>query len=249
MKPNTIEFSVWGRYALFSDPVNRMGGEKLTYQVPTYEALRGIAEAIYWKPTIEWIIDEVRIMNPIRCESKGIRPIAYGKGDTKNTLSIYTYLSQPHYQVRAHFEWNENRPDLKFDRNENKHHNIAKRYLSRGGRRDVFLGTRECVAYVEPAVFGEGEGYYDNYGQFPLGMMFHGFTYPEHNPEEKLIARFWKPVMENGVISFIRPDGCSVQRELRQGIATTFVPGTSMTGVENFSFADEFGGDEFGMDA
>lgn len=220
-----------------------MGGEKLTYQVPTYEALRGIVEAIYWKPTIEWIIDEVRILNPIRSESKGIRPIDFSGG---NTLSIYTYLSDACYQVRAHFEWNENRPDLKFDRNENKHHNIAKRYLDRGGRRDVFLGTRECVAYIEPSIFGEGDGYYDNYGSFPLGMMFHGFTYPENHPEGKLIARFWKPVMENGVISFIRPENCIIQKELRQGSTDTEKP---MMGVSDFSFTDEFGGDNFGLDA
>ncbi len=246
MKPNSIEFAVYGKYALFSDPINRMGGEKMTYQVPTYEALRGIAEAIYWKPTLEWIIDEVRIMHPIRCESKGIRPIGYGGG---NTLSIYTYLSDVCYQVRAHFEWNQSRPDLTFDRNENKHHNIAKRYLARGGRRDVFLGTRECFAYVEPTVFGEGAGHYDDYGQFPLGMMFHGFTYPEAHPQRQLVARFWKPVMENGIITFVRPQDCTIQRELRTGDVQTFTQGENLTGVEDFAFEDAFGGQNHGMDA
>ena len=42
---NTVEFCVSGRYALFSDPITRVGGEKLTYQVPTYQALKGILEA------------------------------------------------------------------------------------------------------------------------------------------------------------------------------------------------------------
>lgn len=36
--PNQIEFQVTGDYAMFSDPVTRMGGEKCSYQVPTYEA-------------------------------------------------------------------------------------------------------------------------------------------------------------------------------------------------------------------
>lgn len=53
---NTVEFCVSGRYALFSDPITRVGGEKLTYQVPTYQALKGILESVYWKPTLIWVI-------------------------------------------------------------------------------------------------------------------------------------------------------------------------------------------------
>ena len=78
--PNIVEFEVSGRYALFSDPVMRVGGEKSSYQVPTYEALRGIMTSVYWKPTINWFIDAVRVMNPIQTETKGIRPIRYQSG-------------------------------------------------------------------------------------------------------------------------------------------------------------------------
>ena len=42
---NTIEFEVYGSYALFADPVMRVGGEKTTYHIPTYEALRGLWKA------------------------------------------------------------------------------------------------------------------------------------------------------------------------------------------------------------
>lgn len=139
---NTIEFEVYGPYALFSDPVMRVGGEKTSYHIPTYEALRDV-ESIYWKPTIMWIVDAVRVMNPIQTETKGIRPIAYNGG---NELAYYTYLKDVRYQVRAHFEINYNHTELKDDRNEYKHHNIAKRMVKRGGRRDIFLGTRECQA-------------------------------------------------------------------------------------------------------
>lgn len=79
---NTVEFCVSGRYALFSDPITRVGGEKLTYQVPTYQALKGILESVYWKPTLLWVIDAVRVMNPIRTEAKHIRPINFGNGKT-----------------------------------------------------------------------------------------------------------------------------------------------------------------------
>lgn len=95
---NIVEFQVEGDYGLFSDPIMRVGGEKCTYQVPTYEALKGILHSVYWKPTLIWIIDAVRIMNPIQTEVKGIRPIKYSGG---NDLSYYTYLKKCRYQVRA----------------------------------------------------------------------------------------------------------------------------------------------------
>ena len=41
---NEISFEVWGDYGLFTDPIMRVGGEKFTYQVPTYEALKGVIE-------------------------------------------------------------------------------------------------------------------------------------------------------------------------------------------------------------
>lgn len=44
-----MEFRTWGRYALFTDPVTRVGGEKCSYQIPTYEALKGVAKSIYTK--------------------------------------------------------------------------------------------------------------------------------------------------------------------------------------------------------
>lgn len=132
---NSIEYVIYGDYALFSEVATRTGGEKNSYQIPTYQALKGITESIYWKPTIVWIIDAVRVMNKIQTEGKGIRPIKMSGG---NDLSYYTYLKKVKYQVLAHFEWNEQREDLRVDRNENKHHNIAKRSVNLGGRRDIF---------------------------------------------------------------------------------------------------------------
>lgn len=222
-KKNSIEFSLTGRRALFTDPVSRMGGEKFSYQVPTYQALKGVLESVYWKPTLVWIIDRVRVMKPIRSESQAVRPIDYGGG---NTLSIYTYLSDVEYQVQAHFEWNENRMDLAEDRNENKHFFIAKRALEKGGRRDIFLGTRECQGYVEPCRFGSGEGAYDDCPEFPLGLLFHGFTYPDEavrqEEKNKLTARFYYAVMKEGVIDFPTPEECTIRRILADRKAKGF---------------------------
>ena len=210
-RENRVEFKVSGRYALFSDPINRVGGEKISYQVPTYQALKGILESVYWKPTLIWIIDEVRVMKLIKTQSQGIRPVNFSGG---NTLSIYTYLTNVEYQVRAHFEWNLHRPNLEQDRNENKHYIIANRMIKCGGRRDIFLGTRECQGYVEPCQFGEGEGAYDDYGTLPFGLMFHGFDYPDETGQGKLVARLWKVEMTDGYLKFKRPEECTVKREL-----------------------------------
>lgn len=233
--PNIVEFEVYGDYALFSDPLTRVGGEKCTYQVPTYEALKGVLASVYWKPTFVWVIDDVRVMNRIQMEAKSIRPIRYNGG---NDLAYYTYLKDCRYQVRAHFEWNMNRPELAQDRNENKHHETARRMIRRGGRRDVFLGTRECQAYVEPCVFGEGQGAYDELEQLAFGVMYHGMTYADeaYSPEteNRMTVNLWRPVMEKGVIHFPRPEDCPMHKTIREMKMKVFSEAKN-----NFSCAEE----------
>lgn len=242
-KPNTIEYRVFGRYALFTDPLSKTGGEKCSYQIPTYQALKGITESIYWKPTLTWLIDECRIMKSIQTESKGMRPIKYSGG---NDLAYYTYLRNVEYQVRAHFEWNENRGDLAHDRNEYKHYDIARRMVERGGRRDIFLGVRECQGYVEPCQFGEGEGAYDNMS-LSFGIMVHGLTYPDEavRAEEKgkMTVRLWNAQMVNGVIRFPRPEECEIRQILRDAEPKQFILEKNFTGLKEFE-----GGDMFGVD-
>lgn len=201
---NGIEFKVYARHALFTDPLTKIGGEKCSYHVPTYEALKGIAKSIYWKPTFIWVIDEVRVMKRIRTQTKGTKPLKFGSGG--NDLAIYTFLADVEYQVRSHFVWNEHRPELEDDRIEGKHFDIAKRMLERGGRQDIFLGTRDCQGYVEPCEFGSGTSPYDDEGELAFGLMFHGFDYPDETGDGKLHARFWRPTMINGYIRFPHPD-------------------------------------------
>ena len=211
-KENRVEFKVSGKYALFTDPLTKIGGEKCSYHIPTYEALKGVLSQVYWKPTIIWFIDRVRVMNRIRTQSRSAKPVEYGGG---NQLAIYTYLSDVEYQVQAHFEWNMNRTDMEKDRNENKHFFVAKRMIDKGGRRDIFLGARECQAYVEPCKFGEGKSDYDDYGEIAFDLMFHGFDYPDELGKNELHARFWRPKMVDGKIDFIRPDACTIRKVVR----------------------------------
>ncbi len=207
---NQITYKVYGRYALFTDPLTKLGGEKCSYHLPTYEALKGITKSIYWKPSLTWIVDNVRIMKRIRTESKNMKPLKFGGG---NDLSIYTYLAEVEYQVKAHFEFNSYRPDLKEDWQEHKHHNIAKRMVQKGGRRDVCLGSRECQAYVEPCEFGEGESFYDKSDEITYGLTFHGFDYPDETGENELWSRFWHPVVTDGIIAFPEPNDQSLVRK------------------------------------
>ncbi len=238
MKENKISFKLTGAKALFSDPITRVGGEKFSYQIPTYEALKGICESIYWKPTFVWVVDRMRIINPIRTESRGIRVPKYGGG---NDLSIYTYLTDVEYHVEAHFEWNMHREDLAGDRDENKHYFIAKRMLERGGRRDIFLGTRECQGYVEPCGFNDGKGYYDN-ESMSFGIMVHGITYPDESGSDHLQTRLWDTKMQNGVVEFIRPEECTMLFDSVNYSAKQFVPGRNFSGLEEFEREGMFDG-------
>lgn len=225
-KENRVEFKVSGKYALFTDPLTKIGGEKCSYHIPTYEALKGVLSSVYWKPTIIWVIDHVRVMNRIRMQTRSAKPLNYGgvypslrdmskKEEPFNTLSIYTYLTDVEYQVKAHFVWNINRKDMEKDRNENKHFFVAKRMIEKGGRRDIFLGARECQGYVEPCRFGEEKSDYDDYGEITFDLMFHGFDYPDKLGKNELHARFWRPKMIDGMIGFIRPEACSIRKLVR----------------------------------
>ncbi len=238
--PNIVEFMVYGDYGLFSDPITRVGGEKCSYQVPTYEALKGIVSSVYWKPTFTWFIDRIRVMNKIQTEVKGIRTLKYNDG--KNDLSYYTYLKNCCYQVQAHFEWNLNRSELANDRNENKHHNIAKRMIQKGGRRDIFLGTRECQGYVEPCCFGKGESAYDDLNELSFGLMYHGITYPDEayseQTKDRMTVNFWNPTMKKGIIEFPRPEECTIHKPLHEMKMKNFEQNRNFVGLDEFVEAD-----------
>lgn len=226
---NSISFRLWGRYAMFTDPITKVGGEKCSYHVPTYEAIKGVLKSIYWKPTLTWYVDKVRVISPIRTQTKGTKPLVWGGG---NSLAIYTFLHEVEYQVQAHFEWNMHRPELAKDRVDGKHFSIAQRMLEKGGRQDIFLGVRDCQGYVEPCEFGEGVGAYDNIPEVFHGLMFHGFDYPDETGINELHSRFWRATMKNGLLDFPRPEQCDIRRFVRQMEAKEFIPGANLLDVD-----------------
>lgn len=216
-KSDPFYMRIFGDYALFTDPMTKGGGENFTYQVPSYQAIKGIVEASYWKPSLYYIIDSIKVMNPIKTESKGIlSPMKNGKKD----LNYYTYLKDVEYLVKFHFKWNENRLDLSHDRNEIKHEQILLRSMQRGGRRDIFLGTRECIGHIERIRIGDYEkakSYYDG-DSISLGVMFHSFVYPDEaydtTSKEVLMSNFHPVVMTNGEIKFVEPKDCTIKHTI-----------------------------------
>ena len=62
-----IKLRVWGDYACFTRP--EMKVERVSYDVMTPSAARGVLEAIYWKPEMKWVVDRIHVLNPIRFEN------------------------------------------------------------------------------------------------------------------------------------------------------------------------------------
>lgn len=206
----TVSFLVYGKNALFTDPFTKSGGEKNTMLIPSYDAMRGIAESVYWKPSIRVIVEKVRVLNRITTQAKGTltKHLNGSKG-----LSNYTYLQDVAYQVQIRIEVNEERMDLQEDFILPKHFAIFKQAIKKGGRKDVFLGTRDCYAYVEPCEFGEGTGYYDRSGTINYGLAVHSINYP-NSKNPNFSTNLWDSNMVDGVIHFPKPSECTITRTL-----------------------------------
>lgn len=99
------------------------------YSVPTRQALNGIVDAIYYKPTFTNIVTEVKVINQIQTELQGVRALLH---DYSADLSYVSYLSDVVYLIKFHFVWNEDRKDLNSDRLPAKHEAIMERSIRKG---------------------------------------------------------------------------------------------------------------------
>jgi CRISPR-associated protein Cas5d len=164
-----IRLLVSGKYACFTRP--EMKVERVSYDVMTPSAARGILEAIHWKPSIRWIIEEIHILKPIRFQS--IRRNEVGAktpaGKIKQALNsgslegvhlvieenrqqrAATVLTDVAYVIGARFELT-TKADV--TDNEGKHLDIFNRRARKGQCfHQPSLGTREFVArfnLIEP---------------------------------------------------------------------------------------------------
>lgn len=211
-KPKEFFVRVKGDYGLISNPASKGGGEKYSYSTPTRQCLTGIIDAIYFKPTFKNVVTELKVMNPIQTEVIGTRALV---GNMKADLNYVSYLINVEYLVRFHMEWNDNRPDLVYDRNTKKHEAIMEKSIKRGGRRDIFIGTRECVAtaeYITKEEYMQAKSAYE--GQvLSLGIMFQEFEYPTDS-NEPLKSYFKETFMKDGIIKFDSREKCEIVNEL-----------------------------------
>lgn len=196
-----IRLKVWGDYACFTRPELKV--ERLSYEVMTPSAARGILSAIYWKPSMEWVIDRIHIMKPIRFtqirrnELSAIQKhedkLLYGG---KGKLGIYiektrqqraaSLLRDVAYIIEAHIEVIEEEGHCN---SQNKHIEMFKRRASRGqcfhqpcfGNRE-FPASFELVDATEalPSCELPSEQLNRN-----LGLMFHDMIYIDCEPTDE----------------------------------------------------------------
>lgn len=158
-----IRLKVWGDHACFTRPELKV--ERVSYDVMTPSAARGILEAIHWKHAIRWVVDAIHVLEPIRSrafrrnEVGGKIPLgkvktAMRRGDLSGLQLLVdedrqqraaTILVKPAYVIEAHFELT---AKAGADDNEGKHLDMFNRRAARG---QCFhrpcLGTREFAAY------------------------------------------------------------------------------------------------------
>ena len=205
-----VKVEVWGDYALFTRP--EMKVERVSYDVITPSAARGLIEAIYWKPAIKWVIDRIHVCNPIeftnvrRNEVKS-KLLASNAKAAMNGMAevnpIYTtsniqqraslLLKNVRYVIEAHFELTNKAGES--DTGE-KHYNVALRRLRNGQCfHQPCLGCREF-----PANFRLFEG--NNvekacYENRDLGYMLYDTDFSD---SEDIKHMFFRAVMKDGVI-------------------------------------------------
>lgn len=215
-----IALRVWGDYACFTRP--EMKVERVSYDVMTPSAARGILEAIYWKPSIRWIIDRIHVLAPIRFTnvrrnelgvtwSAGVKvPMRTVKKAMKDGATpVETIIEENRqqraamvlknvdYVIEAHFDIT-NKAGItdSSDKEPGKHLEIFNRRAKRGQCfHQPYLGTREFGAAFSLVDLNELPQL-SHEGDKELGWMLHDIDF-----DDEMNPRFFQAVMKNGVVS------------------------------------------------
>lgn len=159
-----IQVEVWGDYACFTRP--EMKTERVSYDVMTPSAARGLLESIYWHPGLRWVIECIHVCSPIRFtnirrnEVKDVisawavkSVMEKGKGIDELYLATTESIQQRaamvlkdvHYVIDAHFDMTDKAAPSD---NPGKFQDIIKRRLERGQCYSMpYFGTREFAAH------------------------------------------------------------------------------------------------------
>lgn len=204
----SILMEVWGPMACFTRP--EMKTERVSYEVPTPSAVRGMIESVFYHPGLRWIPDRIWVLNRIQfmnvrrneVKSKVLASAVLQEANGGKAGAIFTsediqqraamLLKDVHYVFEAHFEMTvqANPSD-----NHGKFQDIVKRRLRRGACYSTpYFGCRECTAH-----FRLWEG-----GEIPaidetrdLGYMLYDMDYSDPTDIQPM---FFRARMEHGVI-------------------------------------------------
>ncbi|MCL2063267.1 MAG: type I-C CRISPR-associated protein Cas5c [Candidatus Cloacimonetes bacterium] len=149
-----IKVRVWGDYACFARP--EMKVDRVTYDIITPSAAKGILDSIYWKPAMQWKIRKIHIINPIRYmnirrnevnDVMGSKPINISNSKNRTQRSAII-LRDVHYVIEAEICLVEEEKGI--GDNINKHRECAIRRLSKGEYfQKPFFGAREYACHFE----------------------------------------------------------------------------------------------------
>lgn len=219
----SVAIEVWGDYACFSRP--EMKVERVSYDVMTPSAARGLIESIYWHPGMKWVVDRIHVCKPIRFTN--IR-----RNEVKDTISARKvsavmekgsgelYLATPEsiqqraamvlrdvrYVIEAHFEMTEKAAP---GDNPGKFQDIIKRRLSRGQfYHQPCFGVREFPAHFSacetlPPCPEELRGEKD------LGWMLLDMDYSD---PVNITPMFFRAILRDGVLEVPDRNGQEVVR-------------------------------------
>lgn len=207
-----VKVEVWGEYACFSNPALKV--ERVSYDVMTPSAARGILEAIFWHPGLVWRVDRIHVLAPIKFTSvrrnevkskvvaSSIRTVMGGgnkplfistSDDIQQRASLV--LQDVHYVIEAHFDMTGNAAPTD---NPGKFADIMRRRLEKGQ-----CYHRPCFGMREfPAHFRKWEGETipippENMGSRDMGLMLYDLDYS--NPEE-ITPMFFRAKLVDGVL-------------------------------------------------
>ena len=204
----SIQIEVWGDYACFSRP--EMKTERVSYDVMTPSAARGLIESIYWHPGLRYCIDRIHVLAPIRftnirrneVKSTLLARNALSAARSGETLALIPsqdiqqraalILQDVHYVIEAHFDMTDKAAP---GDNPGKFQDILRRRLQRGqAYSQPYFGCREFAAH-----FQEWPG-----GDVPaidvtqdLGFMLYDMDYRDM---QNIQAQFFRAKLEHGVL-------------------------------------------------
>lgn len=218
----SISVEVWGDYACFSRP--EMKVERVSYDMITPSAARGLLEAIYWHPGMKWVIDRIHVCMPIRFtnirrnEVKDIVSVRKAQTVMEKGGEMYLVTSNSiqqraamilrdvRYVIDAHFEMTVHATTTD---NPAKFQDIMRRRLEKGQYyHQPCFGVREFPAHFKPCI-QTPPCPEELLGQRDLGWMLLDLDYSD---PENITPHFFRAVLQDGVLEVPPMDSEEVKR-------------------------------------